>query len=158
MHVGIVNPRWRGKRSRHSRRMRNPQFYASGKRPMTLSAEAQKLLILPFHSRLTNVVFASYDWNVRPVSSAIIHNHDHVWMIELFKGVLCQIYSKFNCRKFGPEDKRRKYSYILIFHKCWEFPAQMPSGEWHSTFFWKVNTGSCNALVPADCLWIPVNT
>ena len=25
---------WWGKRSRHSRRMRNPQFYASGKRPM----------------------------------------------------------------------------------------------------------------------------
>ena len=25
---------WRGKRSRHSRRMRNPQFYVSGKRPM----------------------------------------------------------------------------------------------------------------------------
>ena len=27
---------WRGKRSRHSRRMRNPQFYVSGKRPMAL--------------------------------------------------------------------------------------------------------------------------
>ena len=26
--------RWRGKRSRHSRRMHNPQFYVSGKRPM----------------------------------------------------------------------------------------------------------------------------
>ena len=26
--------RWRGKRSRHSRRMRNPQFCVSGKRPM----------------------------------------------------------------------------------------------------------------------------
>ena len=25
---------WRGKYSRHSRRMRNPQFYVSGKRPM----------------------------------------------------------------------------------------------------------------------------
>ena len=25
---------WRGKRSRHSRRMHNPQFYLSGKRPM----------------------------------------------------------------------------------------------------------------------------
>ena len=25
---------WRGKRSRHSRRMHNPQFYVSGKRPM----------------------------------------------------------------------------------------------------------------------------
>ena len=34
MHVGIANPRWRGKRSRHSRRMRNPQFCVSGKRPI----------------------------------------------------------------------------------------------------------------------------
>ena len=33
MHVGIANPRWWGKRSRHSRRMRNPQFYVSGKSP-----------------------------------------------------------------------------------------------------------------------------
>ena len=29
-----LTPRWRGKRSRHSRRMRNPQSYVSGKRPM----------------------------------------------------------------------------------------------------------------------------
>ena len=35
---GSLNPRWRGKRSRHSRRMRNPQFYVSGKRPMTSPA------------------------------------------------------------------------------------------------------------------------
>ena len=34
MHVGIANPRWRGKRSRHSRRMRRPQFYLSGKGPI----------------------------------------------------------------------------------------------------------------------------
>ena len=34
MHVEFANPRWRGKRSRHFRRMRNPQFYVSGKRPM----------------------------------------------------------------------------------------------------------------------------
>ena len=34
MHAGIGNPRWRGKRSRHSQRMRNPQFDVSGKRPM----------------------------------------------------------------------------------------------------------------------------
>ena len=34
MHVGISNPRWRGKRSRHSRRMRNPRFCVSGKTPM----------------------------------------------------------------------------------------------------------------------------
>ena len=32
---GFLWIRWRGKRSRHSRRMCNPQFYVSGKRPMT---------------------------------------------------------------------------------------------------------------------------
>ena len=35
MHVGIANPGRRGKRSRHSRRMRDPQCYVSGKRPMS---------------------------------------------------------------------------------------------------------------------------
>ena len=31
---GSLNLRWRGKRSRHSRRMCNPQIYLSGKRPI----------------------------------------------------------------------------------------------------------------------------
>ena len=31
---GFLWNRWRGKRSRHSRRTRNPQFYVSGKRPI----------------------------------------------------------------------------------------------------------------------------
>ena len=31
---GFLWSRWRGKRSRHSLRMRNPQFYVSGKRPI----------------------------------------------------------------------------------------------------------------------------
>ena len=34
MHIEIASPRSRGKRSRHSRCMRNTQFYISGKRPM----------------------------------------------------------------------------------------------------------------------------
>ena len=34
MHVGIANPQWRGKHSRHSRRMRYSQFHVSGKRLM----------------------------------------------------------------------------------------------------------------------------
>ena len=46
VHVGIANPRWRGKRSRHSRRMRNPQFYASGKRPAHGFAVLHTVLLL----------------------------------------------------------------------------------------------------------------
>ena len=34
MQVGVANLRWRGKFSQHSRRMRNLQFYVSGKRPI----------------------------------------------------------------------------------------------------------------------------
>ena len=34
MHVGIATPGWRGKRSQHSRRMRNPHFCVSCKRPI----------------------------------------------------------------------------------------------------------------------------
>ena len=34
MYVRIAYPRLRGKRSRHSRHMRNPQVYVSGKRPI----------------------------------------------------------------------------------------------------------------------------
>ena len=34
MHVGIANLRWRGKRSRHSRRMCNRQLYVFSKRPI----------------------------------------------------------------------------------------------------------------------------
>ena len=34
---GFLWSRWRGKRSRHSRRMRNPQFCVSDKRPMESS-------------------------------------------------------------------------------------------------------------------------
>ena len=34
VHVGIATLQWQGRRSRHSRRMRNPHFYVPGKRPM----------------------------------------------------------------------------------------------------------------------------
>ena len=43
MHVGIANPRRRGRPSCHSRRMRNPQFYVSGQRPMLVGAKCYHL-------------------------------------------------------------------------------------------------------------------
>ena len=49
---GFLWSRWRGKRSRHSRRMCNPQFYVSGERPMRYSLTGDSFEI----SRVT------YDW------------------------------------------------------------------------------------------------
>ena len=45
MHIGIANPRWLGKRSRHSRCMRNPQFTYLVGGPCLLS-------VTPIHCQL----------------------------------------------------------------------------------------------------------
>ena len=45
---GLFWNRWRGKRSRHSRRMRNPKFYVSGKRPIATTYHwSEKIANLP---------------------------------------------------------------------------------------------------------------
>ena len=43
LNSGFLWSRWRGERSRHSRRMRNPQFYVSGKKPMEAPSGASCL-------------------------------------------------------------------------------------------------------------------
>ena len=45
--IGPLWSPWRGKRSRHSRRMRNPQFYVSGKMPIIFRGDV-KLGVLIF--------------------------------------------------------------------------------------------------------------
>ena len=47
---GFLWSRWPGKRSRHSRRMRNPQFYVSGKRPMACDQFSTKALHKPMQT------------------------------------------------------------------------------------------------------------
>ena len=48
----IAKPRWRGqRRSRHSRRIRNPQFCVSGKRPITLCRGCNSHLIMMLNRR-----------------------------------------------------------------------------------------------------------
>ena len=52
--------RWLGKRSRHSRRMRNPQFYVSGKRPMASEIQLRALCNMGYPSE-THLKLKSYD-------------------------------------------------------------------------------------------------
>ena len=69
MHVGIANPRWRGKRSRHSRRMRNPQFYVSGKRPIRYAHGLLCLVYVWLYHQLLSV------WFIYPYHSILLHRH-----------------------------------------------------------------------------------
>ena len=61
MHVGIANRRWRGKRSRHSRRMRNQQFYVSCKSPLNQPLQSEQ-----YASYISYIIhennFREYDW------------------------------------------------------------------------------------------------
>ena len=43
---GFLWSRWRGKRSLHFQRMRNPEFYVSGKRPFVECVKTWKLILL----------------------------------------------------------------------------------------------------------------
>ena len=55
MHVRIAYPRCWGKRSRHCRRMRNPQFYVSGKRPMMTSSNGNISALLALRAGNSSV-------------------------------------------------------------------------------------------------------
>ena len=69
MDVGIANLRWWGKRSRHSRRMRNPQFYVSGKRPMSPTLKSLNRDITIFILRTVHNSFC------RPIILAPFNNN-----------------------------------------------------------------------------------
>ena len=63
-HAGITNLRWQGKCYRLSRRMRNPQFYISGKRPMSQGLLRRGMDYKnPFV--LLNIWFQCFDTHIR---------------------------------------------------------------------------------------------
>ena len=78
---------WRGKRSRHSRRMRNPQLYLSGKRPIDrdtlerdISFGNQRWLIVRYMCNLWSILLrmhmppVTYYWDVLIFFITPLHN------------------------------------------------------------------------------------
>ena len=114
MHVGIASPRWRGKRSWHSRRIRNPQFYVSGKGSiaideLTLSATSQDLTLFTntrmhlFHipqysienSNVQIFILIETLWNMEPLYSGICEIallctlFALLWAVVISRPILC---------------------------------------------------------------------
>ena len=94
MHAGIANLRWWGKRSRHSRRLRNPQFYVSGKRPMIPMCTVSNVLWMPVpcgHIWYHNLNEGGYNFICR--SKDFIGNaghnflDEHIWLAVIDEGV-----------------------------------------------------------------------
>ena len=107
---GFVWSRWWGKRSRHSRRMRNPQFYISGKRPMKWS------VVCPSIHLFNQLARQALGWGLLsqfppfhyfPNFSALskhtldIEYHVYIWQVATQPscGDTCQIWMWFNQSK-----------------------------------------------------------
>ena len=99
MHVGIDNPRWRGKRSRHSRRMRNPKFCVSGKRPMGHA------LTTPLTTS-SSLVISNNHTSISCISHHITHGWNNTpWFIDIYQ---CQVAKLL---------ARQKSCFLLSMHK-----------------------------------------
>ena len=90
INVGIVSPQWRGKRSRQSRRMRNPQFYVSGKRPIDQVGD-HKNIAYPRSVEEKFVTNFSHSWFC---CGYIIVHRKCTWYVEPFciKAIECFIW------------------------------------------------------------------
>ena len=64
---GFIWSQWRGNRFRHSRRMRNPQFYVSGKRAMDVCNEADVTILAIPPKRFLNTHLAKECLIVLPI-------------------------------------------------------------------------------------------
>ena len=81
MHVGISNPQWRKKRFRHSRRMRNPQFYESVRIVFCIQLHISLVFWL-FVCLFFLVLFLMSNWQVINVSGkarCYLHDIVTVW-------------------------------------------------------------------------------
>ena len=70
---GFLWSRWRGKRSPHSRRMRNPQFYESGKKPMGAKDKKPALLQIFVASNKRQTIIKTNDDIVKGCIYIYIH-------------------------------------------------------------------------------------
>ena len=97
---------WRGKRSRHSRRMRNSQFYVSGKRPigrpLIVSSRAQIICYVIWYPGPISV---STDLNPNCLRDLFV-NSKQLWTLYFVQFLIKQ-------RNLAVRISRRKMSYMI---------------------------------------------
>ena len=154
MHVGIANSRWRGKGSRHSWRMRNPQFYVSGKRPMKLAIKnGEKLPMI------------NTFWSVVPVGGMVSSGEARTWrdIIDLICTSVIRLYKtdwSYHCWKKGTKCLRLMCwlptgsiaKEIFIKRSYMHYRTSMATVDEY-LLFWTLYQISCNASSFLHILW-----
>ena len=98
--------RWRGKRSRHSRRIRNPRFYVSGKRPMRISSTLS-------HIALVELIYCRYV------------QHCCLWCLTEPHGPIYSLHTGYSFLK-------GVYNWAYVFEMCGVAPLALYAKKWTS--------------------------
>ena len=114
MHVGIAHLRWRGKRSRHSRRMRTRNFTYLARGPWQLTSRYSKT-----HPTEISMYSRKNSWHENVVFK-MVPESDLTWYNNT--GVLCTPFHRFIHRISDGEDVRRSF-------------VNFPSSVWIHMFF-----------------------
>ena len=113
MHVGIADTWWRGKRFRHSRRMRSPQFYVSGKRSIVWHVALEMS-----HSHFHFII-----WNLNVNSSVLVNA----------KWYLTTDLEPFCYNLFDIIVAEGRYVHKTVFGQVLLFKWNRKKSQWHFT-------------------------
>ena len=111
--LSIANQLWRGKRSRHSRRMRNPQVYLSGKSPCRDSSVLLSKWITTVLNCVTFASQATYHPLIDSLLVIIIAGRKHHYHYHYFYIIIYNTHrSTYNVAVWHP---------VSIIKFCWSF-------------------------------------
>ena len=147
MHGEIADPRWQGKRSRHSRRMRNSQFYVSGKRPIVIVGICSMISIGRYGlaPRLCPTFTRGSSISVKSFGSKQMVVENYTYQNILLYEKLLSNHQPHNCL-FNRSNRRRtkKTSNLPVTGLCEgnspvtaEFPAQRASNAEKVSIWWR---------------------
>ena len=158
MYVGIANPRWWGKLSRHYRHKCNPQFYVSDKRPLVFEIKSI-LASIPWHfiwSDLKPILLSL-------IAGSIASFYELNWPVVSIPGCTC---SRSNRPKYLNKDNshissQSSFSYYAI--NIWpdDSATRLMSYYFHSRIFTNqglIFTHKCASISNALGLLHPCQT
>ena len=115
MYAGIANPRWREKCSRLSRRMRNPYFYVSGKRPNGVDGSAASIYPAGVMKPLRGY---EYKWEQKQQRQIFISHLSQIYRNSPCTVVLIYIVSSTHNWSYQKRGNYALYSLLSIVCNC----------------------------------------
>ena len=163
MHVGIANPRLRGKCSRHSRCIHNRQFCVSGKRPIYEN-------LSPLITAWKPVRHQSTIWTNDNILSigplgAVVREYESKYKFDLRRCVrLCRLQKAGQFVQASLCEKRNIPGKLSPYHtcSCWCFVSLRRQGVNHQPYgiYWERQTGhspSRGRLFTTCIMWVFIN-